>query len=138
MLTTLFLIAPLTGTAPDYSAIKQRIEADRLAFAASYVQADSAGRTVLIDSARAYLFDRITEDILPAWHGTPWDFNGTTRTPRSGTIACGYFVNTVLQDAGFRLPRIKWSQMASEPITVKLSHRIKRFRDRPGLSRLKS
>lgn len=114
-----------------YPALKQRIEADRLAFAAQYAYADSANRIALVDSARAYLFDRITLDILPAWHGTPWDFNGTTRTPGTGTIACGYFVNTVLQDAGFKLPRIKWSQMAAEPITVKLCHRIKRFSDRP-------
>lgn len=115
----------------DYPALKQRIEDRRLAFAFAYQAADSVTRATIIDSARSYLFDRITLDILPAWYGTPWDFNGTTRTPGTGTIACGYFVNTVLQDAGFRIPRIKWSQMAAEPITVKLSHRIKRFRDRP-------
>lgn len=86
---------------------------------------------MVLDSARAYLFDRITTDLLPAWYGTPWDFNGTTRTPKQGTIACGYFVNTVLLDAGFNLPRIKWSQQAAEPITLKLAGTVKRFRDRP-------
>jgi hypothetical protein len=115
----------------DYPALTKSIEERRLAFAASYSTADSATRPSIIDSARTYLFDRITLDILPSWYGTPWDFNGTTRVPGKGTIACGYFVNTVLLDAGFRLPRIKWSQMAAEPITVKLSHNIKRFRDRP-------
>ncbi|MBP7407822.1 MAG: hypothetical protein KA941_03605 [Flavobacteriales bacterium] len=110
--------------------MKQAIEAQRLRFEATYEQADRSARTALIDSARVYVFDRITSDILPAWNGTPWDYNGITRTPGQGKIACGYFVNTLLQDAGFRLPRIKWSQMASEPITVKVSHRIKRFRDR--------
>jgi hypothetical protein len=54
-----------------------------------------------------------------------------TRVPGQGTIACGYFVNTVLLDAGFRLPRIKWSQMAAEPITLKLAGTVKRYRDRP-------
>lgn len=132
MLATLAVLAlPAFVPPADYPALKQRIEQRRIAFAASYAAADSTQRASIIDSARTYLFDRITLDLLPAWYGTPWDFNGTTRTPRQGTIACGYFVNTVLQDAGFKLPRIKWSQMASEPITVKLSHRIKRFRDRP-------
>lgn len=126
------ILAAAVALAPgDHSALKQRIEERRLAFAAVYATSDSAGRAAIVDSARNYLFDRIALDILPAWYGTPWDFNGTTRTPGTGTIACGYFVNTVLQDAGFRLPRIKWSQMAAEPITVKLSHSIKRFRDRP-------
>lgn len=132
MLTTLLLVAlPATSGTADYTALKQRIEQRRLAFAASYATADSAGRAAVVDSARTYLFDRIAQDVLPAWYGTPWDFNGTTRTPGTGAIACGYFVNTVLQDAGFRLPRIKWSQMAAEPITIKTCYRIKRFRDRP-------
>lgn len=132
MLIPLLLLAhPTPSGAAAYTALKHRIEQRRLAFAATYATADAAGRAAVIDSARTYLFDRIALEVLPAWYGTPWDFNGTTRTPGTGTIACGYFVNTVLQDAGFRLPRIKWSQMASEPITVKTSHRIKRFRDRP-------
>ena len=127
----LLLLAALIIQPTPYTTLKQRIEADRLRFTACYASADSADRIAVVDSARNYLFDRITLDILPAWYGTPWDFNGTTRTPGTSTIACGYFVNTVLQDAGFKLPRIKWSQMAAEPITVKLCHRIKRFRDRP-------
>jgi hypothetical protein len=116
---------------PAYAALKGSIEVRRLAFHRSYQLGDSIGKAAVIDSARTYLFDRIALDIMPCWYGTPWDFNGITRMPGQGKIACGYFVNTVLQDAGFRLPRIKWSQMAAEPITVKVSHRIKRFRDRP-------
>lgn len=127
----LALLITATLAAPSYSDTKHAIESKRLEFARTYSAADSLTRLAIIDSARAYLFDRITLDILPAWHGTFWDFNGTTRTPKHGAIACGYFVNTVLQDAGFRLPRIKWSQMAAEPITVKTSHAIKRFRNRP-------
>lgn len=116
---------------PTYAQTKLAIETKRLSFQHAYETADSSGRAALLDSARNYLFDRITLDLLPAWYGTPWDFNGVTRIPGQGKIACGYFVNTVLLDAGFRLPRIKWSQQGAEAITVKLSDRIKRFRDRP-------
>lgn len=128
------LLALLLSTpppAPTYAQQKAAIEAQRLVYQQRYAAADSAARQAIVDSARAYLFDRITLDLLPAWHGTPWDFNGTTRVPRQGHIACGYFVNTVLLDAGFRLPRIKWSQMAAEPITLKLAGTVKRYRDRP-------
>lgn len=127
----LALLLATTAPVTPYTELKQTIEARRLSFQAGCVATDSLGKARVIESARSYLFDRITLDILPAWHGTKWDFNGTTRTPKQGAIACGYFVNTVLQDAGFRLPRIKWSQMAAEPITVKTSHALKRFRDRP-------
>lgn len=125
-------LALLVGTPPTtYPALKSAIEARRTAFQRSYEHADSTARQAVIDSARAYLFDRITLDLLPAWYGTPWDFNGTTRTPRQGTIACGYFVNTVMQDAGFRLPRVAWSQRDAEGITRALAGRVERFRDRP-------
>lgn len=133
MLTLLPLLL-LTAPAPQnttYGALKQRIASDRVAFQRRYERSDLTGRKAILDSARTYLFDRITVDLLPAWYGTPWDFNGTTRIPGQGKIACGYFVNTILQDAGFNLPRIKWSQEAAEPITLKLTSTIKRFRDRP-------
>jgi hypothetical protein len=134
MLTTLLTALPLLiPSTPNtsYSATKQGMEERRLAFQRSYLNADSVGQRIILDSAKAYLFDRITQDLLPAWYGTPWDFNGITRVPGQGKIACGYFVNTVLLDAGFRLPRIKWSQEAAEPITLKLAGTVKRYRDRP-------
>lgn len=119
-----------TASVP-YRSLLADIEAKRTAFATAYATADSIHREALIDSARSYVFDRLTLDLFPRWYGTPWDFNGITRTPGQGTIACGYFVNTLLLDAGFRLPRIKWSQQGAEAITVKVSHAVKRFRDRP-------
>ncbi len=67
--------------------------------------------------------------IIPNWIGTPWDFNGTTQTPQKGTIACGYFVTTVLRDAGLNIARIKLAQCASEQMVVSLiqSKYIHRF-----------
>jgi hypothetical protein len=62
----------------------------------------------------------IAETIIPGWIGTKWDFNGTTQTPQKGTIACGYFVTTVLQDAGFTLARSRLAQCASEQMILTL------------------
>ncbi|MBS1511478.1 MAG: hypothetical protein JST86_11595 [Bacteroidetes bacterium] len=56
----------------------------------------------------------VTGTIIPCWMGTPWSFNGTTETPPQGSIACGYFVTTVLRDAGVPLARIKLAQCPSE------------------------
>ncbi|HEX2616285.1 MAG TPA: hypothetical protein VHL57_02020 [Flavobacteriales bacterium] len=128
------LLLPLFLTVPgpkDYAILRANIEAQRLVFQQRFVATDSATRAGVLDSARTYLLDRIALDVLPAWYGTPWDFNGTTRTPKQGVIACGYFVNTVLQDAGLRLPRVKWSQLAAEDIVLRLTADVKRFRERP-------
>ena len=63
---------------------------------------------------------RTLESTLPAmmrcWLGTPWDFNGTCQTPGSGKIACGYFVSTILRDAGFKVERIRLAQQPSQNI----------------------
>ena len=55
-------------------------------------------------------------DLLPAWVGTPWAMNGTTEVPRQGAVACGYFVSTVLRDAGLPVERVKLAQQGAEDI----------------------
>ncbi|MEP7239059.1 MAG: hypothetical protein ABI685_14365 [Ferruginibacter sp.] len=71
----------------------------------------------------------VTETIVPAWIGTAWDFNGTSEIPQQGSIACGYFVTTVLRDAGLGIARVKLAQCASEQMITSLvqSKYISRF-----------
>jgi hypothetical protein len=71
----------------------------------------------------------VTETIIPAWIGTKWDYNGISEKPQQGNIACGYFVTTVLRDAGLNLARIKLAQCASEQMITTLIQPkyIKRF-----------
>jgi len=72
-------------------------------------------------SAKEKIFtNAITETIAPAWVGTSWNFYGTSETPQQGSIACGYFVTTVLRDAGLPLARIKLAQCASEQMITSL------------------
>lgn len=56
----------------------------------------------------------VDKQLFPYWYGTFWSFHGTTQTPGRGTIACGYFVTTVLRDAGLKLNRSQLAQMLSE------------------------
>jgi hypothetical protein len=52
------------------------------------------------------------------WMGTPWTFTGTSQTPRQGSIACGYFVTTTLQQVGVTLDRVRLAQAASEKMIL--------------------
>lgn len=70
------------------------------------------GQTVTPES-RKYFFVLVNEYIPRYWGGTPWDFNGTTRTPGQGQIACGYFITNTLVDLGFPIERVKLAQAAS-------------------------
>jgi hypothetical protein len=96
----------------DYQAALAHLEADRLAMAERGAGAEEARERVL---------SALRDDIWPAWYGTTWGFYGTTQTPREGEIACGYFVSTTLEDAGFHVERVKLAQQASKKIVQTFS-----------------
>lgn len=116
----------------DYSDVLQEIQAEKESFQSAYSQANESEKSKIIEEVKTYLTKAISKDIFPQWYGTKWDFNGTTRTPKKGEIACGYFVTTVLMDVGFKIPRVKWAQSASEVFIQKLApENLKRFTDKP-------
>jgi hypothetical protein len=73
----------------------------------------------------------IIKKIVPYWYSTKWDFNGTSRIPIQGSIACGYFVTTILHDAGLNLARNRLAQCASEQMIRELVNKryIHQFRN---------
>ena len=114
----------------SYPALKATVLAEQGRYQARWENSDSIARKALLTESRAYLLHSLSTAYFPRWYGTQWDFNGITRTPGEGRIACGYFLTTVLQDAGFDLPRYKWAQLAAEPMILKMAPNAARFRDR--------
>ncbi len=77
--------------------------------------------SILSKEGKEKIFTRaVAETIMPNWIGTKWDYNGISEKPQQGNIACGYFVTTVLRDAGLNLARIKLAQCASEQMITTL------------------
>jgi hypothetical protein len=81
------------------------------------------------NQCQASLFTKVVDSIVPYWYGTPWNFYGTSTTPQHGTIACGYFVTTILRDAGIKLQRVHLAQQAASGIikTLCKANTIKTF-----------
>ena len=101
----------------DYNQLKEKIKTEQAAFQKKIKKAGTKGEEkLIIDAARKYILTNIGGSIFQYWYGTSWAFEGTTTEPGCGSVACGYFVTTVLRDAGFKLPRIKWAQAASETL----------------------
>lgn len=113
---------------PSYEDIKQGTLEKRDAFRVRY-QTEKNKDSVLVE-AQKYLL-AVSDDYFRSWYGTPWTFHGHSRIPKEGSIACGYFVTTTLQDMGFNIPRIKWAQQTSEYLVKKVSTDIKRFYKKP-------
>lgn len=84
----------------------------QLAFSANDTGSQSAFDTQLQTT--------ITNEYLPYWLGTHWNFNGTTSSPGCGSIACGYFVTTILQHSGAKIDRVHLAQLPSESMINEL------------------
>ncbi len=84
--------------------------------------------------SKTRLINFIADSLLACWYGTPWDFNGTTQTPQTGNIACGYFVTTTLRDAGMEIDRVKLAQCASEQLVKTTCTDIQRFSNKSLVS----
>lgn len=114
---------PAKETAPiPYAAFLETVKADKKAL-----------REKPLADARKYFFGLVNKQIPAYWGGTPWDFNGTTRTPGTGQIACGYFITNTLTDFGFPIERIKLAQAASSVLIKAVTVDITYPKDVPAL-----
>jgi hypothetical protein len=106
----------------------------RAALLVRFEQSRSAQeRDAALAEASLLLRRAVVGELAPHWYGTPWAFHGTTQVPGEGSIACGYFVTTLLRDAGLDLPRVRLAQVASETMIRALVGRpaIRRYSDVP-------
>jgi len=113
-----------------YPKVLFSIEAKRLGFAKSYQLATSdIMKEKIISQTRQYLHEVLSQEIFPAWYGTPWSFYGNAEHPLEGCIACGAFVENALRNCGFIVDK-KLSAQPSEYIIKNLigcDNNIERF-----------
>ncbi len=115
--------------ARSYASVLSHLEERRVTLARDL----GRHRASSLARARELLAATLRDEILPAWNGTPWDFNGTSQTPQQGKIACGYFVSTTLLHLGLQVERARMGQQASEHIAQSLvsAYPIRRSSDQP-------
>lgn len=118
--------APVAGIPISYDSCRRQIRIIKRDAGRNWARLDVQKKENIFTNA-------VVKTIIPAWIGTPWTFSGTTEKPGEGSIACGYFVTTVLRDAGLPIARIKMAQAASEEMIRALVQPkyIQRFINRP-------
>ena len=99
-----------------YENLKQNITIRKSSLTSSYKAAQNDTEREAVLSECRELLESTLPAMMRCWLGTPWDYNGISETPGKGKIACGYFVSTIMRDAGFLLPRIRLSQQPSQTI----------------------
>ena len=116
----------------EYDAAKAQLETARVALAARWRGAKSRSEREAVEADAAEALERALVELSNPWLGTTWGFYGTTQTPGQGQIACGYFVTTLLRDAGLKLQRVRLAQQASEYIVRSLAPPSQVWRFRTG------
>lgn len=118
-ITALALTADGGVSLDDYEAARATLTTTREALFRRW--AVPAKRAEARGEAREALLRYFDEVAFPAWAGTRWDFYGKTEVPRAGAIACGYFVTTVLAQAGLRIQRDWLAQQVSATLVSTLA-----------------
>lgn len=116
-------------TSAKYSRLKQSLQTRQKELSQLYHTANTKEeKEQLLKQASAQLIGGAKKQFV-FWYGTRWGFNGITQIPGDGSIACGYFVTTVLRDAGVKLNRVALAKAASEAMIRKLTteQHIRRF-----------
>lgn len=99
-----------------YDTMKLDLERWRKSLREKHSKARTAEAREAIERDARVLLESVLPEMMRCWLGTPWDFNGTAAGPGKDPVACGYFVSTVLQDAGFRVDRYRLAQQPSSRI----------------------
>lgn len=113
------LIAPAPAS-PDparYATLDADLELWRVELARRHKAATLPAEKAQVLAEARLLLEAALPEMMRCWLGTPWNFNGMATQPGAdGKIACGYFVATVLRDAGFQVERVRLAQQPAELI----------------------
>lgn len=99
-----------------YKTLASELQRWRKTLAESHHRARNDAERIAVENDARIILEQALPAMMRCWLGTPYDFNGTAPQPGCGKIACGYFVATVLMDAGFRVDRYELAKQPSENI----------------------
>jgi hypothetical protein len=96
-----------------YTTLVAELERWRGNLREAHAKARTAEEKAAVENDARVILELVMPEMMRCWLGTPYDFNGTADKPGGGKVACGYFVSTVIRDAGFRVDRYKLAQQPS-------------------------
>ena len=96
-----------------YEVLVDELQRWRGNLAKEYARARTADQKAAVEHDARVILEIMLPEMMRCWVGTPYDFNGTAEKPGRDRIACGYYVSTLLRDAGFRVDRYKLAQQPS-------------------------
>ncbi len=107
---------PPMPDAASYEVLCAQLQEWRSELYTRHRKAATAAQKEAIENEARVILEHSLPAMMRCWIGTKWDFNGIASKPGEGKIACGYFVSTVLRDAGLDVNRFRLAQQPSSNI----------------------
>ncbi len=101
-----------------YEVLEDELKLWRGELVDQYKKARSPEQKAAVEHDARIILELIMPEMMRCWRGTGYDFNGVAERPGQGKIACGYYVSTLIRDAGFKVNRYTLAQQASENILL--------------------
>jgi hypothetical protein len=99
-----------------YEVLESELSDWRANLVKEYKKALSPEQKAKVENDARVILEMILPEMMRCWRGTDYDFNGVAERPGEGKIACGYYVSTLIRDAGFKVNRYKLAQQPSANI----------------------
>jgi hypothetical protein len=99
-----------------YEVLEAELSDWRANLVKEYKKARSPEQKAKVENDARVILEMILPEMMRCWLGTGYDFNGVAERPGEGKIACGYYVSTLIRDAGFKVNRYKLAQQPSANI----------------------
>lgn len=99
-----------------YEVLEEELGAWRNELVKEYGKARTPEQKAAVEQDARVILEMILPEMMRCWRGTGYDFNGVAERPGKGKIACGYYVSTLIRDAGFKVNRYKLAQQPSQNI----------------------
>ena len=99
-----------------YEVLESELKRWREDLVLQYRKASSSEQKAAVEHDARVILEMVLPEMMRCWRGTGYDFNGIAERPGKGKIACGYYVSTLIRDAGFKVNRYKLAQQPSANI----------------------
>lgn len=99
-----------------YEVLEAELRSWRGDLVKEYGKARTPEQKAAVEHDARVILEMILPEMMRCWRGTGYDFNGVAERPGEGKIACGYYVSTLIRDAGFKVNRYKLAQQPSANI----------------------
>lgn len=102
--------------AKRYKTVLSRIAALRDSLAAGFDGLQPGQKKDRLDLALNAIETVSSKVLFPVWAGGEWELSGTCKTPQTGSIACGFYIQRIMEALGFKIetrPGVHMGMLAS-------------------------